>query len=224
MSLEKIIKDNLPALPELVSLLRDKFSVPTLKTYISEDGELFYEGNLAIGTDVFAKTIDECILKNTEKGMSKTEAKEKCESSGDYSKVLAASKTYKHKDGTQIVVESGKIVDIINPTASSPVVNAEQLANELFKSFPKTDLSSIELALAELKATIAEIQKQKAELSAKVTKFGEFKDEVIGILEKFSKSASTAPLTTKKTSSAKSLFNSDLTFEERILILQQQQQ
>src|SRR3990172_1925789 len=117
MDLKETIQKYLPELPELVKLLKAKFSNEQI--FLSADGELIYEGELAIGVDVFAKQgVEECILKETEKGMSKEEAKTKCSEAGGYSKVPAPTKTYKHEDGTEVVVEAGKVVDIKKPKAT----------------------------------------------------------------------------------------------------------
>jgi hypothetical protein len=190
MSLETIIKDNLPALPELVKMLREKFS--TSKTFKTDNGELICNGEIIIGADVFLMEADK--------------------------QIPAPTKTYKHEDGTEVIVEAGKVVDIKKVTSKEPV-DAKEFAEELFKAFPKTDLTGIEKNLTELKETLTAIKAEKADLAARVAKFEGFKDEVIGILDKFSKAPSVKPAAAKKTDSSKSFFNAELSLEDRIKIL-----
>ncbi|OHB99868.1 MAG: hypothetical protein A2Z57_11125 [Planctomycetes bacterium RIFCSPHIGHO2_12_39_6] len=178
-------------LPELLKFLKAKFS--TSKTFKSDNGELIHDGELVVGSDVFLMEADK--------------------------KVPAPEKTYKHEDGTEVTVKEGKVIDIKAASAKTEM-NAKEIAEEIFKTFPKTDLSAIEVALGELKTTLAEISKQKNELKAKVDKFEGFKDEVIGILDKFSKTASVTPAAPKKTDSSKSIFNSEMSFDERVKRLQ----
>ena len=197
-NLQEIIEKYLPELPEAIKLIKEKFSSPvTSKTFKTDGGELTYDGELATGIDVFMD-VDK--------------------------KTPAPTKTYKHEDGTEIVVEAGKVVDVKKPVVpAKQEMTSAQIAEELFKAFPKTDLSAIEVALGELKKTLSEISTQKNELAAKVAKFEGFKDEVIGILEKFSKSPSEKPAASKKTDSSKSIFSMDMSFEDKIKRLQSEQ-
>jgi len=119
-----------------------------------------------------------------EKGKSKDEAHEACKLKGKMERVPAPSKTYKHTDGTEITIEQGKVVDIKTPhKIENQKTDMKMLAEEIFKAFPKTDLSGIETALTELKTTLSAISAEKKELKEKVDKFETFKAEVIGILE-----------------------------------------
>lgn len=216
--LEQIIKEDLPA---MLTLLKAKFADTAknvFSTFYTEQGELLHEGALAVGADVFvADGMDACILKKKEAGMSAAEAKAEC-GKGDYKKIPAPDKTYKHEDGTEITVQAGKVIDVKKPAVPAKT-DMTAMVQELFKAFPKTDLTIIEASLAELKTTLASIQTERADMKAKVDKFDSFKTEVIGILDKFSKSASASTAPQKKNDSTKSIFNSALTMEERVKAL-----
>lgn len=198
MSLETIIKENLPALPELVKLLKEKFSTtPEPKTFKSDNGELIHNGELAVGVEVFLMEADK--------------------------KVPAPTKTYKHEDGTEVVVEAGKVVDLKKPTPTDTKVDMKAFAEELFKAFPKTDLTAIERSIEEFKTSLSEASELNKALKVKVDTLENFKTEVISILEKFSAQPSAKPVAPKKTNSSKSIFNAEMTFEERVAILQNEQ-
>lgn|SRR3990167_8307725 len=218
-TLELAVKE----IPQLIKLLKEKFSqTPELKFTSDGNIDLFYSGELELGTEVFIdfnKEMDDCMKSAMEKGKSKDEAHEACKLKGKMERVPAPSKTYKHTDGTEITIEQGKVVDIKTPhKIENQKTDMKMLAEEIFKAFPKTDLSGIETALTELKTTLSAISAEKKELKEKVDKFETFKAEVIGILEKFSKQPSVPPAPAKNTSS-KSIFNTELTFEERVKIL-----
>jgi hypothetical protein len=219
-NLELAVKE----IPQLINLLKAKFSsAPEFKEMIFGGDKVFYEGELSLGTNVFIdfnKEMDECVNKNKEQGKSAEEAKEVCKAKGKYERIPAPAKTYEHTDGTKITVEGGKVVDIKKPEEMKTDLKA--FAEELFKAFPKTDLSAIEAALAELKSTLAAISLEKNELKSKVEKFETFKTDVMTILEKFSKTPSTPSTVPAKTTSSKSIFNTELTFEERVKILNSQ--
>ena len=125
--------------------------------------------------------------------------------------------THKHTDGTEVVVEAGKVVDIKKLSAPKDDFKKE-FVEELFKAFPKTDLTGIEKTLSELKTSLADIQTEKTELKAKVDKFENFKNEVITILEKFSAQPSAKTATKVKIDSTKTIFNAE-TLEEKIKAL-----
>mgnify|MGYP001577880868 CR=1 FL=1 len=211
MDFKENIQKYLPHVPELIQLLKEKFSKEE-KMFPFDNGELIYDGELAIGTDMFVKHgMEECILEQKEKGMSKEDAKAHC-SKKEFKKIPAPTKTYKHEDGTELVVESGKIVDIKKSTTSqtSSPADFKAFVEEIFKAFPKTDLSEIEKSLTELKATLSAIQTEKSDLKAKVDKFEGFKTDVIAILEKFSTAPSTESTQGKTNSSA----NNKLSLED----------
>ena len=208
-------------IPELINILKQKFSA-SFQKFSTDKIDLLYSGNMELGAEVFVEhnpEMDACVKKAIDGGKSKEEANESCKMKGKMERMPAPSNTYKHADGTEITVESGKIVDIKKPTSmNTEKISTEELAKEIFKAFPKTDLSAIEAGLAELKQTLVTIVAEKKELSAKVDKFETFKAEVIGILEKFSKEPAVTGAPVKNTYS-KSIFNTELTFEERVKIL-----
>lgn len=188
----KVLKEDLPA---LVKLLKEKFSGTTSKTFKTADGDLIHEGELAAGVDVFLMEADK--------------------------KIPAPTKTYKATDGTEVVVEAGKVVDLKKPATASKEADFKAIVDEIFKALPKIDLAKFENTLSELKTQLGTVSEENKLMKAAIEKNDAFKKEVLDILGQFAKQPEAEATDKKKNSSVKTIFSAELTPAERVKILQE---